>query len=211
MQAALSRGVQHSSALARLSTLALLQRMLAALQAALADADAAAAIGEELAAADAAAAAAARRSGFGVEVASCGDVGEGPASVVRAGGSDGGDASTVGGPQPSCFMQADELGDPGTGIMVEDGGLGTAAERDTGSGPVGLAGADVMDLDEPGVLGRNVDSNSIGSPAAGGAAPPGRLQGGGASWHAFAARLRGAARARLPDPQARSLQPSRHC
>lgn len=198
--------MQHSSALARLSTLALLQRMLAALHAALADTDAAAAAAEELAAADAAAAAAARPSGLGAEVASCGDAPEELVNIVRAGGSDGGNTGTAGAPQPSCFTQPNGLGDPGTDIMVEDGGLGTAADRDTSGGPAGLAGADIMDLDEAGVLGRAVDSNSIGSPAAGGAALTGRLQGGGAGWRAFAARLRGAARARLPDPQARFLQ-----
>lgn len=211
MQAALSRGVQHSSALARLSTLALLQRMLAALHAALADADAAAAAAEALAAADAAAAAAACRSGSGGGVASCGDAPKEPVSVVCAGISNSSDASTAGVPLPGCFTQADELGDSDPGIMVEDGGLDAAAEMYTAGGHADLAGADAMDLDDSGVLGRGVDSNGIGRPAAGGAVPTGAVQGGGADWRAFAARLRGAARARLPDPQARSLQPSQYC
>ena len=203
--------MQHSSALARLSTLALLQRMLAALRAALVDADAAAVAAEALAAADAAAAAAASWSGLDVDIASCGDAPEEPASAVRAGGSDGGISSTAGGAQRSCFTQADELEYLDTGIVVEDGELCTAAERGTGGGPTGLAGgADVVDLGEAGELGCDDDSHGIG-PAAGGAAPTGRVQGGGAGWSAFAARLRGAARARLPDPQARFLQPSQCC
>ena len=201
--------MQHSSALARLSTLALLQRMLAALRAALADANAAAAAAEALAAADAAAAAAASWSGLDVDIASCGNAPEEPVSVVRAGGSDSGVSSTAGGAQRSCFTQADELGDPDTGSVVDDGGLDTAA--DTRGRPAGLAGADAMDLDEASVPGVVVNSDSTGSPAAGGAAPTGTVKGGGAGWRAFAARLRNAARARLPVPQARFLQPSQYC
>ena len=190
----------------RLSTLALLQHMLAALHAALADVDAAAAAADECAAADAAAAAA-RRSGLGLELAR-GGTSEQHASAAHAGGGDGSDIGAVSGPQFSC-CEAQVQRSPGANIMEEDGGAGNApaAVSDAGDGSADLARADYVNMDEAAEPGRAVDGEGLASRAAGGVGPAGGMEGGGAGWRALAAQLRSAARARLPDPQARSRRP----
>ncbi len=145
-QAALSRGVQHSSALVRLATLTLLQRQLAALHTALADAAAAAAFAHghapHLTQAPAPAPAADRHTGAG-------------ALAGRAHGTD-------------------------------DDPLAAAAHPFQGWREAGGAPGDALAAD-----GR------------GGPSPqPRPATGGGAPWRALTARVAGAARARLPDPQA---------
>ena len=145
-QAALSRGVQHSSALVRLATLTLLQRQLAALHTALADAAAAAAFAHghapHLTQAPAPAPAADRHTGAG-------------ALAGRAHGTD-------------------------------DDPLAAAAHPFQGWREAGGAPGDALAAD-----GR------------GGPSPqPRPATGGGAPWRALKARVAGAARARLPDPQA---------
>jgi len=132
-QAALSRGVQHSSALVRLATLTLLQRQLAALHATLADAAAAAAFAHAHA-----------------------------PHLTQA-------------PAPA----------PAIGQHMGAGALAGRAPGDDGD----LLAAAVYPL-----RGWREAGGAPGDALAAGS--------GGAPWRALAARLAGAARARLPDPQA---------
>jgi hypothetical protein len=147
-QAALSRGVQHGSALVRLATLTLLQRQLEALHAALTDAAAAAAFAH----------------------AHAPHLTQAPAPAPAVGRHMGASAHAFAGHAPGA-----------------DGDrLAAAAHPLQGWREAGGAPGDALAVDGGGVPGPE----------------PRPAPGGGAPWRALAARLAGAARARLPDPQA---------